>query len=78
MRVQTAALTFALHLYPFHAVNKRETTGRIVSRAFPSTYTSPEHNAEMYHYRTSYIGAVTRVNVDHRESVLINTSLVTG
>ena len=54
MGVQTAALTFALYLYPFHAVVKRETTGRIVSRALSSIYTLPEHNAERYRYRAGY------------------------
>ncbi|XP_036804942.1 uncharacterized protein LOC118940301 [Oncorhynchus mykiss] len=42
MAVQTAASSLALYLYPFHAVTKRETTGRIVSRDLSSTYTSPE------------------------------------
>jgi hypothetical protein len=55
MGVQKAVLTFTLYLYPFHAVIKRETTGRIVSRALSSTYTSPEHNTERYRYNTGYI-----------------------
>ena len=78
MGVQTAALTFALYLYPFHAVITRETTGRIVSRALSPTYTLQEHNAERYRCRAGYIGAVIQINVDHYESPLINTSLVTG
>ncbi|KAM9490227.1 uncharacterized protein ACWYII_002951 isoform 1-T1 [Salvelinus alpinus] len=48
MAVQKAASTFALVLYPFHAVTKSQTTIRIVSRDLSSTYTSPEHNAESY------------------------------